>query len=67
MSVEADIDLSSEVTAFDTTADRIALGDLEIRKTFARDVMMMFAIANLFVLFGLGVVFWQDCTQLAAG
>ncbi len=28
--------------------------------------MILFFVANLFVLIGLGIVFWQDCVQLAA-
>lgn len=61
------ISLSAEVAEFETTADRIALGDLQIRKNFARDVMTLFAVANLFVMVGLGFVFWQDSAQLWAG
>ena len=61
-----EVSLNQEVEAFATTADKIALGDLDIRKNFARNVMILFAVANLFVLVGLGIVFWQDCVQLTA-
>ena len=63
----ASVSLNQEVDAFTTIADKVALGDLDIRKQFARNVMALFAVANFFVLVGLGVVFWQDCAQLAAG
>lgn len=62
-----DVRLDKEVAQFETTADAIARGDLEIRKNFARNVMTLFVISNLFVLIGLGFVFWQDGIQLAAG
>jgi hypothetical protein len=61
-----DVSLNQEVDEF-TTADRIAIGDLEIRKNFANRVMLLFAITNLGALIGLALVFWQDCVQLAAG
>lgn len=61
-----DVSLGQEVDAF-TTADRIAIGDLEIRKNFANRVMVLFAIANVGALIGLAVIFWQDCEQLRAG
>ena len=60
-----DVSLNQEVDEF-TTADRIAIGDLEIRKNFANRVMLLFAITNLGALVGLALVFWQDCAQLAA-
>ena len=60
------IGLGSEVSEFTTTADQVALGDLAIRQTFARSVVALFIGSNIFVLTGLGVVFWQDCLQLAA-
>lgn len=61
-----DVSLNQEVDEF-TTADRIAIGDLEIRKNFANRVMLLFAITNLGALIGLALVFWQDCVQLAGG
>jgi hypothetical protein len=61
----AEVSLNQEVDEF-TTADRIAIGDLEIRKNFANRVMLLFAIANVGALIGLAIVFWQDCAQLAA-
>ncbi len=62
----AEVNLGQEIAGFASAADRVALGDLEIRKAFARNVVVMFAVANAFVLVGLGVVFWQDGLQLAA-
>jgi hypothetical protein len=60
----AEVSLNQEVDEF-TTADRIAIGDLEIRKNFANRVMLLFAIANVGALIGLAIVFRQDCVQLA--
>jgi hypothetical protein len=62
----AEISLNREVDEF-TTADRIAIGDLEIRKTFANRVMRLFAVANVGALIGVAIVFWRDGAQLAAG
>lgn len=61
------ISLDQEVGTFEKTADKVALGDLAIRQTFARNIMGLFAVANAFVLAGLGVVFWQDGVHLVAG
>lgn len=61
-----DVSLGDVIDEF-TTADRIALGDLEIRRNFANRVMLLFAIANVSVLIGLSFVFWQDIAQLTAG
>jgi hypothetical protein len=44
----------------------IAIGDQKIRRQFAFYVILLFVGANIFVLFGLGVAYWQDCTQLTA-
>ena len=60
------VDLGSEIRTFESVADKIALGDLDIRKRFARDIIALFIVTNIFVMMGLGVVFWQDCVQLAA-
>ena len=60
------VSLDQEVKAF-SPPDPIALGDLEIRKNFADRVMILFAIANVGVLLGLGVIFAFDHIQLAAG
>ena len=65
MSAEHEVSVDQEVTTFRSTADQVALGDLGIRRAFARNVMILFAVANLFVLIGLGVVFAMDCIQLA--
>ena len=51
----------------ESVADRIALGDLAIRKRFAGTTLLLFVITNVFVLSGLGVLFWQDTVQLTAG
>lgn len=48
-------------------ADRIALGDLDIRKRFANTTMWLFIGTNAFVLAGLGIVYWQDTLQIIAG
>ena len=66
MANERSISLSAEVTKFASTDDEIALGDLAIRKNFARDIVILFAVANGFVLLGLGVIFRVDCVQLSA-
>jgi len=63
----ATFSLNTEVREFRSTADTIAIGDLEIRRNFANRVMALFALANVGALFGLAIVFWQDCHQLAAG
>lgn len=60
------VDLGREIQTFESTADKIALGEHEIRKRFARDIIGLFVATNVFVMIGLGVVFWQDCVQLAA-
>ncbi|MBA3811392.1 MAG: hypothetical protein H0X27_07075 [Caulobacteraceae bacterium] len=59
------VDLGNEIRAFESVADKVALGDLDIRKRFARDIIALFIITNIFVMIGLGFVFWQDCIQLA--
>ncbi len=66
MAEGADLSLGREVGSFQTAADKVALGDLEIRKRFARDIMWLFVAANAFVFLALGVVFWRDGAQLAA-
>jgi hypothetical protein len=43
----------------------IAIGDQKIRRQFAFYVICLFIGANIFVLIGLGVAYWQDCTLLA--
>ena len=58
--------LGSEIRAFESVADKVALGDLDIRKRFARDIIALFIATNIFVMIGLGFAFWQDCAQLAA-
>ena len=67
LAVPSPVSLNHEVREFRSTADTIAIGDLSIRKNFADRVMVLFAIANVGVLIGLGFIFWQDCSQLAAG
>lgn len=42
----------------------IAIGDQEIRRQFAFYVIALFIGANIFVLVGLGIAYWQDCTLL---
>ena len=62
------ISLDSEVKGFAdiSVADRIALGDQDIRRQFALYIIGLFIGANIFVMIGLGVAYWQDCMQLAA-
>ena len=57
------VSLNSEVSDF---AREVALGDLDIRRRFARDVITLFVVTNVFVMIGLAFAFWQDCVQLAA-
>lgn len=68
MPPESPIGLDSEVKAFSglSVADQIALGDHEIRRKFAVYIIRLFIGANVFVMIGLGLAFWQDCVQLAA-
>ena len=66
MALEQRISLDARVGALVTTDDQVALGDLEIRKTFARSVIGLFVVANVLVLIGLGAVFSVDCLQIAA-
>jgi hypothetical protein len=64
--VERDINLDSEVDRF-TTADRVALGDLGIRKTVAWFLVGLFAVSNLFMLGFVGWLYANDRTMIAAG
>ncbi|MGI9168765.1 MAG: hypothetical protein ACR2FH_01125 [Caulobacteraceae bacterium] len=59
------VHLGGEIRDFESAADRVALGDLEIRRAFARNIVWLFVAANLFVFAGLGLIFWRDCVQLA--
>lgn len=61
------VSVVSEAVSVETVADRIALGDLDIRQRFARTTLWLFVVTNLFVLAGLGIIFWQDGLQLTAG
>ncbi|MEO7027352.1 MAG: hypothetical protein ABI056_07340 [Caulobacteraceae bacterium] len=67
MAEEADLALNLEVEKFESAVDRIALGDLDIRRRFARDILWLFIAANAFVFLALGTVFWRDGVELAAG
>jgi hypothetical protein len=44
----------------------VALGDQKIRRQFAFYVIWLFIGANILVLLGLGVAYWQDCAQISA-
>jgi hypothetical protein len=46
--------LSAEVAGFRNVEDEVKRGDLEIRRLFARNVMILFAMTNVFVMAGLG-------------
>lgn len=59
--------LDSEINGFVSVADRIALRDLGIRERFAGTMLVLFVATNAFVLAALGVLFWFDHQQLAAG
>ena len=65
---EADKKLSTEEELFSGSVDdQVALGDLGIRKDFAKNTMILFAISNVAVLIGLGIVIWLEAEQLAGG
>ncbi len=64
---EPTTDLNVEVDKFVPVVDRIALGDLGIRERFAGTMLVLFVATNAFVLAALGVLFWFDHQQLAAG
>lgn len=65
---EAPKPLGDEVVQFSASVDdEVALGDPGIRKKFARNTMVLFAISNVCVLIGLGVVVGLDASQLAGG
>lgn len=61
------IGLENEVSTFASVDDEVKRGDLKIRKKFARNIVILFAVANLFVFAALTGVFVMDCVQLAAG
>lgn len=50
-----------------TVGEQIALRDLGIRERFAATMLRLFAVTNIFVSIALGLVFWMDHAQLAAG
>lgn len=51
--------LEGDIKEF-TTADQVALGDLGIRKTVARFLVVLFAVSNVFMLAFLGWLYWND-------
>src|SRR5687768_11067069 len=59
------VGLNKEIAKF-STADQIALGDLEIRRQFATQIIKLFVFSNLFVMLALGVCFWADYSQMAS-
>ncbi len=61
------VSLDQEVARVESVADRIALGDLAIRERFTNTVLWLFVATNAFVLTALGILYWQDVTQLSAG
>ncbi|HEY1751836.1 MAG TPA: hypothetical protein VGG29_11260 [Caulobacteraceae bacterium] len=67
MPAEREVSIDQEVATFRSAADQVALGDLSIRRDFARNVMILFGVANVFVLFALTGAFVMDCIQLWAG
>lgn len=50
-----------------TVSDQIALRDVAIREQFARTMMTLFGVTNVFVLIALGLVFAYDMVELRAG
>jgi hypothetical protein len=59
-----EVSLETVVEEF-SVADRIALGDLGIRRGFAAWTMVLFALSNLFVMGGLGLLAWHETHQIA--
>ena len=62
---EESLSLGGEVAKFRNVDDEVALGDLEIRKVFARNVMLLFAATNVFVMIGLGWVATDESSKIA--
>jgi hypothetical protein len=62
-----ELSVSAEVKTFETTKDKVDLGNLRIRERFAFHMVLLFVGANVFVMTGLGFVFWQDCKDLSSG
>lgn len=50
-----------------TVPEQIALRDVAIRERFASTVLWLFVATNAFVMTALGILYWQDVTQLVAG
>jgi hypothetical protein len=60
------VDLGREENDF-TVPEQIALRDVAIRQRFASTVLWLFVATNAFVMAALGILYWQDVTQLTAG
>ncbi len=65
MARESEISLDAEEKTFVSANDQVALGDLAIRKSFAANIIWLFAGVNVIVLIGVGLIFNVDCQQLA--
>lgn len=50
-----------------TVPEQIALRDTAIREQFARTMLILFGVTNVFVLIALGLVFAYDMLELRAG
>lgn len=59
--------VASEVAQFGSVDDEVRLGDLEIRRRFARHVMFLFAATNAFVMVGLGWLATREFAAITAG
>jgi hypothetical protein len=66
MAGESEISLNAEEKTFVSADDQVALGDLAIRKSFARNIIWLFTGVNVIVLIGVGLIFNADCQQISA-
>jgi len=62
----AEESVASEVTGFRNVDDEVKRGDLEIRRIFAHNVMILFALTNVFVMLGLGWLAAHETAAIAA-
>lgn len=64
--LEPTISLGDEKAHFRNVDDEVKRGDLAIRRQFARNVMLLFAATNIFVMVGLGWLSVHETTAIAA-
>ena len=62
----SEVSLGEEVAAFRDVDAEVKRGDLDIRRRFARDVMLLFVATNVFVMAGLGWLALHESAALAA-